>query len=87
MAYDKTLETVFIEESVKINDNAFINVGVYSYNNGLKKLGFTRQIVTGETKSFRPIGRISSDEMKSIAPSLKKALVELNKVDKQTTKE
>ena len=87
MAYNKELEQVYIEETVKVSDTLNINVGVYSYNGGLKKLGFTRQIVTGESQTFRPIGRISSEEMKAIAPSLKKALAELNKVDKKTTKE
>ncbi len=73
MPYDKSLDQELFKE-VKEFEDTRISVGVYSYNNGEKKLQLTREnrMATGDWR-FTKLGRMSKDEVQSVVPVINKA--------------
>ena len=74
MPYDKNLDKSLFSETVEF-ETARITVGVYSYNDGEKKLQISKEArnMDGEWK-FAKLGRIFKDEVEAIIPLMNKAL-------------
>ncbi|MGH7197118.1 MAG: hypothetical protein ACREH5_00015 [Candidatus Omnitrophota bacterium] len=74
MPYDSSLDKQLFTKSWEGNDTK-INVSVYSYNNGVKKLQIGRENLTaeGETR-FAKLGRLTKEELEAILPYLQEAL-------------
>ena len=79
MAYDKELDKTIWEKAKQTGDQELI-VGIYSYNDGEKKIGFRRKFLTtrGDWDSgFRRIGRLTLEEAKTINDIFQEAINEL----------
>ena len=74
MAYDGSLDKQLFSKSLESNGGKIV-VGVYSYNNGPKKLQLTRENITedGETR-FAKLGRLTKQELEGILPFIQEAL-------------
>ena len=74
MAFDKSLDKVLFSEVVEF-ETSKITVGVYSYNDGEKKLQLSRETrnMDGEF-TFAKLGRMFKDEVEAVIPLMKKAL-------------
>ena len=74
MAFDKSLDKVLFSEVVEF-ETSKITVGVYSYNDGEKKLQLSRETrnMDGEF-TFAKLGRMFKDEVEAVMPLMKKAL-------------
>ena len=74
MPYDKSLDVETFKE-VKEFEDTRITVGVFSYNEGPKKLQLTRENKnqTGEWR-FTKLGRMTQQEAKEIIPIMMKAI-------------
>ncbi|MGM5481892.1 MAG: hypothetical protein ACQESF_00375 [Nanobdellota archaeon] len=73
MAFDKSLDKQIFEESADLETTS-IKVGVYSYNEGPKKLQLIRQNKNAQGEPvFAKLGRMSKDEVQAVLPILKKA--------------
>ena len=74
MAFDKSLDKVLFSEVVEF-ETSKITVGVYSYNDGEKKLQISRETrnMDGEF-TFAKLGRMFKDEVEAVIPLMKKAL-------------
>lgn len=74
MPYDSSLDECLFQKSWE-TDIQRLNVSVYSYNKGTKKLQITR-----ETKDshgdyrFAKMGRLTKEEVESILPLIEEAL-------------
>ena len=74
MPYDPSLDECLFTKALE-NEFGRINVSVYSYNNGVKKLQIARENRTGEGDfRFTKLGRMTKDELESILPALQEAL-------------
>ncbi|MBI2107946.1 hypothetical protein HYU10_01530 [Candidatus Woesearchaeota archaeon] len=74
MAYDKNLDKNLFSEMIEF-ETTRLTVGVYSYNDGEKKLQISRESrnMDGEWK-FDKLGRMFKDEVEAVLPVLPKAL-------------
>ena len=74
MAFDKNLDKELFSE-IKEFETSKIKVGVYSYNDGEKKLQISRETRNqdGEWK-FAKVGRMFKDEVEAVIPIMQKAL-------------
>ncbi|HLF18297.1 MAG TPA: hypothetical protein VI749_05300 [Candidatus Omnitrophota bacterium] len=74
MPYEKSLDVETFKE-VKEFEDTRISVGVFSYNEGPKKLQISREnlSVDGEWR-FAKMGRLTKDEAQEIVPLMVKAL-------------
>jgi len=74
MAFDKSLDKVLFSEVAEF-ETSKITVGVYSYNDGEKKLQLSRETrnMDGEF-TFAKLGRMFKDEVEAVIPLMKKAL-------------
>ena len=74
MAFDKNLDKCLFSETVE-SETSRITVGVYSYNDGEKKLQLSRETrnMDGEF-TFAKLGRMFKDEVEADLPVMKKAL-------------
>ena len=74
MAFDKSLDKVLFSEVAEF-ETSKITVGVYSYNDGEKKLQLSRETrnMDGEF-TFAKLGRMFKDEVEAVMPLMKKAL-------------
>ncbi len=74
MAFDKSLDKQLFSETVEF-ETSKITVGVYSYNDGEKKLQLSRETrnMDGEF-TFAKLGRMFKDEVEAVLPLMKKAL-------------
>ena len=74
MPYDKNLDVELFKE-VKDFGESRITVGVFSYNNGVKKMqvGRENQNANGEW-TFSKLGRLTKDEATEIIPIMQKAV-------------
>ena len=74
MAFDKNLDKEHFSETAEF-ETSKLKIGVYSYNDGEKKLQITRETRNqdGEWK-FAKAGRMFKDEVEAILPLMKKAL-------------
>lgn len=74
MAFDKNLDKELFAETVSF-ETSRIKVGVYSYNEGEKKLQISRENMNQDGEwSFSKLGRMFKDEVEAVAPLLVKAL-------------
>ncbi|MCH8004499.1 MAG: hypothetical protein IH934_07780 [Nanoarchaeota archaeon] len=74
MAFDKNLDKELFSETKEF-ETTKIKVGVYSYNDGEKKLQISRETRNqdGEWK-FAKVGRMFKDEVEAVIPMMQKAL-------------
>ena len=74
MAFDKNLDKELFSETKEF-ETSKLKVGVYSYNDGEKKLQISRETRNqdGEWK-FAKVGRMFKDEVEAIIPIMQKAL-------------
>lgn len=74
MAFDKNLDKELFSETANF-ETTRIKVGVYSYNDGEKKLQISRENMNQDGEwSFAKLGRMFKDEAEAILPLMKKAL-------------
>ena len=74
MAFDKNLDKSLFSETIDF-ETSRITVGVFSYNDGEKKMQISRENMnqTGEW-SFAKLGRMFKDEAEKVIPVMEKAL-------------
>jgi predicted transcriptional regulator len=74
MPYDPELDKKVFYETKEF-DSTRVTVGVFSYNNGEKKLQLSRENVdqTGEWR-FAKLGRMTKDEVEAVLPLIQAAL-------------
>jgi|TARA_B100001971_G_C18068660_1_gene471866 hypothetical protein len=81
MAFDKNLDKEIFAETVSF-ETTRIKVGVYSYNEGDKKLQISRENMNQDMQwNFSKLGRMFKDEVEAVAPLLKKALEHMKDKD------
>ncbi len=74
MAFDKNLDKELFSETVE-SETSRIKVGVYSYNDGEKKLQLSRENRNQDGEwTFSKLGRMFKDEVEAVIPIMKKAL-------------
>ena len=75
MAFDKNLDKEIFSETKEF-ETTRIKVGVYSYNDGEKKLQISRENLNQENEqwTFSKLGRMFEDEVEAVIPIMKKAL-------------
>ncbi|HPN87774.1 MAG TPA: hypothetical protein PLH56_00345 [Candidatus Omnitrophota bacterium] len=74
MPYDQTLDVASFKESKEFGDTR-ITVGVFSYNDGPKKLQISRENQSQEGEwRFAKLGRMTKDEVKEVIPLIAKAV-------------
>lgn len=74
MPYDKSLDVESFKE-VKEFEETRITIGVFSYNEGTKKLQLSRENRNQEGEwRFAKLGRLNKEEAKEIIPVMMKAV-------------
>ncbi|HOW35707.1 MAG TPA: hypothetical protein PL155_04775 [Candidatus Omnitrophota bacterium] len=74
MPYDKSLDVAVFKEIKDFGDTR-ITVGVFSYNNGEKKLQMSREDkIQGEDWQYVKLGRLTKNEAEGILPLINQAL-------------
>jgi len=74
MAFDANLDKELFSETANF-ETSRIKVGVYSYNDGEKKLQISRENMNQDGEwSFSKLGRMFKDEAEAIVPLIQKAL-------------
>jgi len=74
MAFDKNLDQEIFAETAKF-ETSRIKVGVYSYNEGEKKLQLSRENMNQNGEwNFAKLGRMDKEEVEAVLPLIKKAL-------------
>ena len=74
MAFDKNLDKSLFSETIDF-ETSRITVGVFSYNDGEKKLQISRENMNQNGEwSFAKLGRMFKDEAKKVIPAMEKAL-------------
>ena len=80
MAFDKNLDRNLFSETVEF-DTTKITVGVFSYNDGEKKLQISRENRAESSADWRfsKLGRMLKEEAAAVIPLMQKAMEELEK--------
>ena len=75
MGFDKNLDKELFSETKEF-ETSRIKVGVYSYNDGEKKMQISRENLNQETAewNFAKLGRMFKDETEAVIPMIQKAL-------------
>jgi len=74
MPFDKSLDVEIFKETKEFEDTR-ISVGVYQYNEGLKKLQMSRENMNAEGDwRFAKLGRMTKEEAAEAAPLIAKAI-------------
>jgi hypothetical protein len=74
MPYDKNLDKNVFSEVFDLGTSR-VTVGVFSYNNGEKKLQLSRENKNASDEwVFSKLGRLTKDEVQAILPAMQKAL-------------
>lgn len=74
MPYDQSLDVESFKETKEF-ENTRITIGVYSYNQGGKKLQITRENKNqNEEWRFAKLGRLTKEEAQEIIPIMTRAL-------------
>jgi hypothetical protein len=74
MPYDINLDKQVFAKSLDTEEGK-VNVSVFSYNNGPKKLQITREVKNRDGQlTFTRLGRLSKEEAEGILPFIKEAL-------------
>jgi len=77
MAFDKNLDKELFLETAEW-ETTKIHVGVFSYNEGEKKLQLSRENISGEGQwSFAKLGRMTKLETEKVLPLMQKAFEEM----------
>ena len=77
MAFDKNLDKSLFSETITF-ETTKITVGVFSYNDGEKKLQISRENMNQNGEwSFAKLGRMFKDEVEKVIPVMEKALEHL----------
>ncbi|MDP8259592.1 MAG: hypothetical protein P9L96_01100 [Candidatus Gygaella obscura] len=78
MPYDANLDEKIFVKSID-TDLGRIDISVYSYNKGDKKLQITRENRTAEGEfRFTKLGRLNKKEIESALPVIKEALEKMS---------
>ncbi len=78
MAYDSSLDKQLFSKSWESAASTLI-VGVYSYNNGPKKVQISRELKSEDGRpGFAKLGRLTKEELQAILPFLEEALTQLH---------
>lgn len=74
MPYDSSLDQCLFSKNYE-NEAGRLTVGVYTYNNGPKKLQISRETrgAEGDFK-FSKMGRLAKEELQALLPFLQEAL-------------
>ena len=74
MPYDSNLDERVFSKNIE-NELGRLTVGIYSYNQGTKKLQISRE-KTGADGDFKfaKLGRVTKEELESLLPLLQEAL-------------
>ena len=74
MAFDKNLDKSLFSETISF-ETTRITVGVFSYNDGEKKLQISRENMSQDGEwSFAKLGRMFKDEVEQVIPVMQKAI-------------
>jgi hypothetical protein len=74
MAFDKNLDKELYSETKEF-ETTRIKVGVYSYNDGEKKMQISRENRNQDGEwTFAKLGRMFKDEAEAVIPMMQKAL-------------
>ena len=74
MAFDKNLDKEIFSEMINF-ETSRITVGIFSYNDGEKKLQISRENMNQDGEwSFAKLGRMFKDEAEKVIPIMEKAL-------------
>jgi len=75
MGFDKNLDKELFSETKEF-ETSRIKVGVYSYNDGEKKMQISRENLNQENAewNFAKLGRMFKDETEAVIPMIQKAL-------------
>ena len=74
MAFDKNLDKELYSETKEF-ETSRIKVGVYSYNDGEKKMQISRENRNQDGEwTFAKLGRMFKDEAEAVIPMMQKAL-------------
>jgi len=74
MPYDASMDQCSFSKNHE-NETGRLTVGIYSYNNGPKKLQISRETRGGEGEfKFAKMGRLTKEELQAIFPFLQEAL-------------
>ena len=74
MAFDKNLDKSLFSETISF-ETTRITVGVFSYNDGEKKLQISRENMSQDGEwSFAKLGRLFKDEVEKVMSVMEKAL-------------
>lgn len=77
MPYDQSLDVAKFKETKEFEDTR-ITVGVFSYNEGAKKLQLSRENMNAnEEWRFAKLGRMTKEEAQEVLPIMKKAVEEM----------
>ena len=72
--FDKSLDKEIFSELIQFETNR-ITVGVFSYNDGEKKMQISRENMNQDGEwSFAKLGRMFKDEAEKVLPAMEKAL-------------
>ena len=72
--FNKDLDKVIFSEIIAF-ETSRITVGVFSYNDGEKKLQVSRENMDQDGKwAFAKLGRMFKDEVEKVIPAMEKAL-------------
>ena len=72
--FDKSLDKEIFSEAIQF-ETSRITVGVFSYNDGEKKLQISRENMSQDGEwSFAKLGRMFKDEAEKVIPIMEKAL-------------
>jgi hypothetical protein len=72
--FDRTLDKELFSETIEF-ETSRIKVGVYSYNEGEKKLQLSRETRDMDGQwTFAKLGRMFKDEVEAVIPVMQKAL-------------
>ena len=78
MPYDSSLDQQVFTKTYE-GKGSRVTVGVYSYNNGPKKVQIGRELLQeGGQPSFAKLGRMTKDELQAILPFLQEALTKMD---------
>ncbi len=78
MAYDGRLDKQLFVKSWEAQGSTIL-VGVYSYNNGPKKVQISRELKAEDGKpGFAKLGRLTKEELQGVLPLLQEAMAHLD---------
>ena len=74
MPYEQSLDVVSFKEVKEFGDTR-ITIGIYSYNNGERKLQLSRENKNADEEwRFAKLGRLTKTEAREIIPVMMKAM-------------